>query len=405
MFPFPLVSDLDEALTVVFWRALRDINWWARAPEGERADLFRAPVSNVQERLAAAAGVAPDIADCIATFQRLLSAPSEIEGPDVALACHRVSEWADSKGLGFVRTAFAEAAAYADGDSPTWANLAAKACRREADYVRAEIWYERAFRLGVRSGKKREQVWALLGYGTLMYALGRYGRARTWYQRAATRAARTNQPGEAAEAEHDLMTIESEIGTYRRGAWHLRRALAHYPIRHWRFPFLVHDFAFLLIQNHQFASALPLLHPLRAVIPRVEQQLLLSAIARAAAGAGDKREYEIARAQVAELAPLRPEHNAAALRNLAEAALSLGDWDTVVETATMFGALAQQRSESDLERDAKELIRRASLHERPGARTVPDSAGVSELSRELLERLARWQAPGRGRPGAVRKDR
>lgn len=404
VFPLPSEFDLPEALGLVLWRALRDVTWWARSGEAERCELFRTPNENVQQRFSAAAECAPEIASSIATFLNLLSAPAEIPPSKVAGACHHVSEWADANGLSTVRTLFAEAAAYADEDTATWANLAAKSCRRDANYTRAEIWYERAFRIGVKSGKKREQVWALLGYGTLMYARGRYRRARAWYTRAATRAARTNQPGEAAEAEHDLMTIESEIGTYRQGAWHLRRALTHYPVRHWRLPFLVHDFAYLLIQNQQYAAALPLLRPLRAIIPRVDQQLLLSAIARAAAGAGSEGEYQAARAEVLELAPLRPEQNVAALRNLAEAALLLEKWDLVAEMATAIGELARERGERDMEQSAKDLIRRAALHDMPAAGPAKrELSSVDDLSQQLLQKLTRWQAPGRGRPGAPRK--
>lgn len=404
-FPYPL-DELDEDLAIALWRALRDVLWWAKVPTENRGELRR-PVSAVLLiRHTASMEQGQAIAPAFRTFFRLTTDPTAIPPTELAEACHCVSVWADAKGYLLVRTLFAEAAAYADPESPTWANLAAKACRQDGAYARAEIWYERGFRLAVRAGKKREQVWALLGYGTVFYALGRYDRARKWWTRAATRAARTNQPREAAEAEHDLMTVASEVGTYQQGARHLRRALMHYPVRHWRLPFLVHDFAYLLIQNGQHEPALPLLRELLSVIPENNQLLLQSALARAAAGTGDLEYYEQAKQHVVEQADQRPEHRAAALRNLAEAALCLGDWDSALRIGRSTLAYAQERMEHDVERSALRIVQHAALQQPiTPANPKVDPRSVAELSAELLARLAQWRTPGRGRPGAKRRER
>ena len=227
---FPLALDPqvnEDDVLLVLWRALRDVYEWADSKGDGASELFPPLVEAVRNRFSSASETEPALTEALATFERLISENGQLSREEVAEACSRTADWAGERGLTAVRAYFAEAAACVDTENPTWANLAARACRREGDYARAEIWYERAFKLGVRHGKKREQVWALLGYGAIMYTLGRYRRARMWYQRAATRAARTNQPGEAAEAEHDLLTIESEIGSYRGGARHLSRALTH----------------------------------------------------------------------------------------------------------------------------------------------------------------------------------
>jgi tetratricopeptide (TPR) repeat protein len=404
--PYPLDDALDEDLAIALWRALRDVLWWAGVPAEERGELRRPASAALLHRRHVIAEQGEGIASAFRAFDRLIFEPTEVPASEVSEACHRVSAWGDTNSYVRVRTLFAEAAAYADPDSPTWANLAAKACRQDGAYARAEIWYERGFRLAVRAGRKREQVWALLGYGTVFYALGRYDRARKWWTRAATRAARTNQPREAAEAEHDLMTVASEVGTYQQGARHLRRALMHYPVRHWRLPFLVHDFAYLLIQNGQHKPALPLLRELLSVIPENNQLLLQSALARAAAGTGDLESYEKAKQHVVERADQRPEHRAAALRNLAEAALCLGDWDSALRIGRSTLAYAQERMERDVERSALRIVQHAALQQ-PTTPTNPkiDPRSVAELSAELLARLARWRTPGRGRPGAKRRER
>jgi tetratricopeptide (TPR) repeat protein len=405
-FPYPLDDGLDEDLAIALWRALRDVLWWARVPAEDRAELRRPAASVPVQRHMIVAEEGEGIASALRTFLRIITEPAEISARELSEACHSVSAWADATGYLSVRTLFAEAAAYTNPESPTWANLAAKACRQDGAYARAEIWYERGFRLAVRAGKKREQVWALLGYGTVFYALGRYDRARKWWTRAATRAARTNQPKEAAEAEHDLMTVASEVGTYQQGARHLRRALMHYPVRHWRLPFLVHDFAYLLIQNGQHEPALPLLRELLSVIPENNQLLLQSTLARAAAGTGDLASYEKAKQHVLERVDQRPEYRAAALRNLAEAALCFGDWDSALRIGRSTLAYAQERMERDVERSALRIVQHAALQQ-PTTPANPkvDPRSVAELSAELLARLARWRTPGRGRPGAKRRER
>lgn len=405
-FPYSLDETLDDDVGIALWRALRDVLGWAGTPAESRDHLRRPPSEALSRRYQAVAEQTEELASVLRTFLTVAVDPATATATEVSEACHRVSTWADASGYLRVRTFFAETAAYANPESPTWANLAAKACRQDGAYARAEIWYERGFRLAVRARKKREQVWALLGYGTLFYALGRYDRARKWWTRAATRAARTNQPREAAEAEHDLMTIASEVGTYQQGARHLRRALLHYPVRHWRLPYLVHDFAFLLTQNGRYEPALLLFRELLPVIPETNQLLLQSALARAAAGAGDLAGYEAAKQHVLERADERPEHRAAALRNLAEAALQLADWDAAMHIGRATLAFAQERMERDIERSALRIIQRAAARQAPTpAAPQVDEESVAELSRELLGRLARWQAPGRGRPGTKRRER
>lgn len=142
------------------------------------------------------------------------------------------------------------------------------------------------------------------------------------------------------------------------------------------------------------------------MIPETNQLLLQSALARAAAGTGDLASYERAKRHVLERADQRPDHRAAALRNLAEAALCLRDWDSALLIGRSTLAYAQERMERDVERSARRVVQCAARRQ-PSTPTNPkiDPRSVAELSAELLARLAKWQAPGRGRPGAKRRER
>jgi hypothetical protein len=146
-FPFPLDSGIADDIALVLWRGLRDVQWWSRLPIEEGTGFFVPPGEIARERNARAVELAPEICTAVAVLQGICFDPKRALRNEVAEACHEIATWADSCGFVIARKHYAEAAAYADPESPTWANLAARECRKNAEYARAEIWYERAFRL------------------------------------------------------------------------------------------------------------------------------------------------------------------------------------------------------------------------------------------------------------------
>jgi tetratricopeptide (TPR) repeat protein len=396
--PYDLLGCLQEPLSLLLWHALRNVSTWAE--DVPSSGLFP-PLRPVDRELfSAGERQAPSLSAPLAIFSRLRETPEQVTGEELATACSTVAEWAMERGLALTAAQFIEAAAYSCPTEARWANRAGRVCRRAGEHSRSAVWYERGFHLAVRSQNREEAIRALLGYGGLLYAIGAYEQARPMFARAVRRAARTGRSKQAAEAEHDLMTIASEIGTYRQGASHLRRALRHYPVHHWRIPYLVHDFAYLLIQSRFYTPALPLLnHAAVFITAPPEQALVMSAISRAAAGAGRYAEYCGFRERCLGLLALYDEHAPAAFRNLVLAAHLANDVDEAARLAAETVVLARERREHDIAESCERLLAQLATGALAPRETAPsEDDHVAELSHRLLSRLRRWQKRGRGRP-------
>ncbi|HEX8362589.1 MAG TPA: tetratricopeptide repeat protein [Longimicrobium sp.] len=391
---WPVLDDVDGALGLTLWRALRAVWTWVDTPPERRGGLSQEPTREVRERFAYAALEAPELESAFGTFALLVRAANVLDGTVLAEACAVVHTWAEARGLTETAVHFAEASARADEEDAYRANLAGRTCRRAGLNDRASMWFARAFGVALRARNSGETIRALLGYGALMKELGRHDEARRLFLRAARRAARTGRRRQAAEAQHDLMTLAVERGTYEQAEDHLRQALRLYPARHPRLPALAFDWGFLLVRLGLHSEALPLLERLGPLIQRPEDQTLVwSVTARAAAGAGHVGRHDELAERVFPAAGLHAEYAAGALYNLAEAAVSLGRWERAEILVEAALELARARNDAEVERVALDLCgriarREVPAHSRSGAGTEPSRA----LSRRLAARLARWKA-------------
>ncbi len=392
---WPVLDDVDGALGLTLWRALRAVWTWVDTPPERRAGLSREPTREVRERLAYAAAEAPELADAFGTFGLLASAADVLNGAQVADACSLVHAWAETRGLTETAVHFAEAAARADEEDASRANLAGRTCRRAALAERASMWFARAFGIALRGQNSGEMIRALLGYGTLMKELGRHEDARRIFERAARRAARTGRRRQAAEAQHDLMTLAVERGTYEQAEEHLRQALQLYPVHHPRVPALAFDWGFLLVRLGRHAEALPLLERVGSLITRPEDRTLVwSVIARAAAGAGYSLRHDEITEHSFPAAGIHAEYAAGALYNLAEAAVLLGHWERGERLAKAALELAAARNDAEVERVALGLSARIARRERSRAEGANAATEQSRaLTRRLVMRLGRWKNP------------
>jgi tetratricopeptide (TPR) repeat protein len=214
-----VLEQVESTAGLVLWRALVDVHLWAAAP-AERRHLFHAPGPEVRERFALARTETPELAPALGTFALLLQAPELLDAGQVADACGFVHAWADERGLVLTALLFAEAAAYVEPDNPARANLAARTARRASECDRAATWHLRAYKLAVRAKDDGEKVWALIGGGAMMKAVGRFPEARRYFQRAARGAKATGRRKEAGMAHHDLMSIAVEVGDFRLAEMH-----------------------------------------------------------------------------------------------------------------------------------------------------------------------------------------
>ena len=193
--PFPLappeptvLKELETGLGLVLWKALRDVRTWGEVDPEDRRRHFRVPTDDVRERYVYALQEAPDLVGPLLVFTRLVEAPEAVVAEDLAIACESVYTWAETRGFLCTAHYFAEAAAIAAPTDPARANQAARAARRASMRQRAAIWHYRAYRIAQRTGKKKEVVWALLGYGAMMRDAGNFKEARRFTERAARRA-------------------------------------------------------------------------------------------------------------------------------------------------------------------------------------------------------------------------
>lgn len=393
---WPVLDDVDGALGLTLWRALRAVWTWVDTPPERRAGLSREPTREVRERLALACAEAPELASAFNLFALLARTASSPDRVQIGGACQAVHAWAEERGLMETAVHFAEAAARANEDDPCCANIAGRTCRRAALKDRAAAWYFRAFRLAVRSRDRSEMIRALLGYGALQKEMGRHAEARSVFQRAARRAERIGRRRQAAEAHHDLLTIAAEVGSFDEAARHVRNALRLYPTRHPYLPLLAHDWAWLLVRLSHYSAAIPLLElaVIRSPRPSVEA-VVWATLARAAAGAGHIARLPVMKTRVLDLLRVHDEFAPAALIHLAEAARMVRDWSKAEVYATAALEAAQRREQPLIQADATILLNQIRLREAASReKPILEPERVEALTRRFTARLQRWRATG-----------
>jgi tetratricopeptide (TPR) repeat protein len=336
----------ESTAALVLWRALIDVRLWAAAP-GERRSLFHPPNDEVRERLALARTETPELAPALGTFGLLLQGPDLVEAVQVADACTVVQKWADERGLVLTALLFAEAAAQAEPDNPARANLAARSARRALEFDRAGTWHLRSAKT---SGRRKE----------------------------------------AGIAHHNLSTIAVETGKYRLAEVHVNTALSLYPHDYPRIPPLAHDFAFALLRQHHYSTALHLLERVVPLIQRLEERaLVLTSLAWAAAGAGRMKRLAEAEQTAVELVGIFADFSAAVFLHLAEGWRQCSDWERADKYAEAARLAAEQRLEPHLVREAVRPARSNPAAAGRSARPAPVVAchGCSAGSDEPLARL------------------
>jgi tetratricopeptide (TPR) repeat protein len=391
---FDLFANLEGALGAALWRALRDVLLWSETRPESRAGLFPPATAAVAERYADAVREAPRLASAFETFAVLRHASESVSPAEVGLACHRVYAWADSGTWLRVALHFAEAAAYADPDSPAYAVDAGRICRHASvdDFpARSAVWYQRAFVLALRVRNERESIRALTGFGALMQNLGNDSAARMAYLRAARRAKRTGRRRQAASAYHYLFSLAAETADLETAIPYARKALALYPVHDVRLPALAHDWAFLLIVAGMYRTALALLERVVRVIERPDELVhALGTAARAAGAAGYAARFAAAETTALEMVKHFPEYRPPIVFCLGEGARGCGRWEDAARYAAEALTLARQVGNVDLERHAEALVQAVALRE-PSAPAVEPVGEVAALTRRIAARLRRWR--------------
>jgi tetratricopeptide (TPR) repeat protein len=370
---------------------------WSTTGADARGSLAVSVPAEACRRLGDACIHAPELVDAFGLFALSIRSPEAFEPRHLADACRRICQWAEERSCLPAATLFAEAAASVDPGSPALAPDAARLCRQAARFERAASWYERAFGLAVRTRSRAEAVRALLGYGNLMKDLGEFEKARLVFERVARRALNTGRRRVAAEAHHSLLTLAAESGTFGAAVRHLRKALDYYPVHHPFIPYLVHDFAFVLVRNRHYGLAVgPLAHLLTVIRKPHEQVLVYGTLARAAGGIRSRNQYREAEEAILRLVEQHQQFASSALNGLAEGAWAFGDWDRAEVHATAALAVARARQDGSEQRVSEGILE--SVARKDAAPLEMDPEGrqrIEFLLQRLLSRLRAWEAPDR----------
>ncbi|MBB4635645.1 tetratricopeptide repeat protein [Longimicrobium terrae] len=393
-----IIQVIDGELGVVLWNALRSIYEWVKPTPGEseRLHLFGGPSAASRQRVLAAVGEAPHLAQALQTVSLLREDPGAAGPESIGEACAQISAWAEERSLLEVAGHFAEAGAYADPENPARANAAGRLCRRLGLPERSGAWFRRGRYASHRTKNRAERIRALLGYGALMRSLGRYEEAEAHYLLAAKLAERTRRRKQAAEAHHDLLSIAILLDDLETAEAHVWEALRLYPSRHPYLPVLGHDWAFALILRRFYSHAIPLVELAlsRVRVPEF-RTLMFSTLARAAAGARQAELHGSAEAQVLQHVSRFPEYAPAALVNLAQAAWLFNAWDRAEEFARRGLEAAQAHSDERYQKDALDLLKNLKVRKAPPSELAPALPDVIDSVRARFQARLREARPPR----------
>ncbi|MDB4950526.1 MAG: hypothetical protein JWM27_3175 [Gemmatimonadetes bacterium] len=365
-----ILDEIRGPLGLLLWQSLRDVSLWASFPPEEREEIFVAGAE--ENRLAAvrAAEVDVQVEPPLMTIVRMVGAPGSARPETVAMACQHIAHWADGQGHSGTGIAFAQAAAMALPGDASYAYAVGRLARRRAEYARAETWFRRAVALARQTGDWTSYALAFSGLGNLYAQRGNVPAARRFHVRALRAARRHSLRQIQGAALHDLFVIAAGAAGDEDPERYARAAFEAYGQDHPRLPALAHDLAYHWILRGHFEPALSTFQALLPHMTRLDERLVVLAnVARAAAGAGERKLFEetwdevwdgIARSDSLE-------NGAQVLLELGHGAATLGEPERAERAAERALQVATGRGETRVQAAAEALLE--SVRRARGART------------------------------------
>jgi tetratricopeptide (TPR) repeat protein len=296
---------------------------------------------------------------------RMLGEPERISEEMVALACRRVSQWADDEGLLTTALAFAQAAATVTPGDAGAAFAVGKLARRRAEYARAETWFRRTIALARQIGDWATYSQAFLGLGSMYQQRGNLPAARRFLIRSMRAAQRNSLHSIEGMALHDLFAVAGEAERYEEAHQYARAAYEAYGPHHPAIPRLAQDVAYWWLSQGHFAEAMPVLE---SVLPHFSQPDLrlnaLGSIARAAGGLGQRERFRETWEAAHDLlrSTAADERAAQALLDMAHGAASLGLWDKGELAARDALEIGTRRNEARIRLTAESILESVRHH-------------------------------------------
>jgi len=397
---------LDEhpgALGVPLWGALRDFMLWVQTPPAERAALFGPAAGAARRAGLEGARDEPELWAPLLTLCQMAEDPARADQARLVHAVRSLARWAGRRGAPATRLAFTQAAALALPGQPAAALEAARQARDLARHAQAESW----FRLAIRQARGHDwesYAWGFIGLGVLYMRAGNYPAARAVVCRALRAGRKRRLRGVMGSAHHHLFVFESDAGRTSEAYQHARAALHAYGERHPRLPALAHDLGCFWAEQGCFSRALPVFQAALPLLADPSDRVMgIANVARASAGAGDREQYERARAEVMAVI-LDPAHAAIASEALvviAQSDSNLGEWVRAEAAAAQAVEVAGERGEG-----RNRMVAEAQLDAIRAARVVARGVRVRESAAlaqeaEALARDLHAQLTRRARQGAA----
>jgi tetratricopeptide (TPR) repeat protein len=384
-----ILDEFPDALGVLFWQTIRDVNLWAAAPEEEREELFSPKAARLRAQQLRSTRHEPPLATPLATLAQLLDEPARFSADKVSFACEGVAVWAEERGQLATALEFAQGAAVASPRDAAFSLDVAKIARSRAEHARAETWFRRTIGLARQSGDWVSYAQAFLGLGVLYIRRGNFPQARRFLIRSLRAAKRHSLRDVQGSAYHDLFVVATETGRAEEAEHYARLAVQTYEKRNPYLPMLAHDVAYFWMTQGRFARALPVLRALEPHFRKPAMRLIvLSGIARAAGALRDRDAFEQAWEAARPLAdtPETEDRAASSLMELARGAASIGEWKRAEEAAGQAVERARARRESHVLM-ASEAVLQAARSGRAAEEAVGGRDGSDPLAEELVRTL------------------
>jgi tetratricopeptide (TPR) repeat protein len=344
-----VLDEIAGPLGFLLWQAARDVVLWAGFGPEEREGLFEPGADALLHGLIRSVGVDVQLESPLMTIVRMIGSPETARAETVELACQHIAHWADIHGHAASAIAFAQAAALTVPYDAGAAYAVGRIARRRAEYARAETWFRRAIALARQSGDWTSYALAFSGLGNLYMQRGSYPAARRFHIRALRAARRHSLRPIQGSALHDLFVIAAAGNKEEDAERYARGAFESYGPDHPRLPALANDIAFFWVERGHFAPALTVFEALLPHMTRQEDRLVcLANIVRAAAGAGERKQFEQTWDDVWDGLTRDPatENAAQVLVELAHGAAQLGEHERAERAADRAVKTARERGEA-----------------------------------------------------------
>lgn len=352
--PMAALEVLDEVrgpLGVVLWKCVRNVNAWASTPPSRRGGLFAGSAAGARAAELAGLQLDTELVAPFSVLQRMLESPAAMDTARLVNACRRVALWAEQRGYLGTALEFMQAAAQSAPHSAALAYSVGRVARRRAEYDRAESWYARAIVQARRNRDARIYARSYSGVGNLFFQRGNFPAAKRAYMRCLRAARRAHLSDLQGSAYHDLFITELETGVGPDTEQLAQNSLEAYDSNTSGVVRLAFDVAYYWILQGRFSEALRVATVLLHHLPGApEQALVLSMVARAAGGAGDRAAFNRALDQMEDILASGAAEDSAprALLGIAYGAASLSDWSMAEEYGERALRSATERREGKI---------------------------------------------------------